>query len=73
MNHPRCESKLKDMFISRPLILFTGQCITKLYTAFCENLFPRQTVCYDQCDSCDNVFFALEKMKGLCFAHGRQG
>ena len=51
MNHPRCESKLKDIFISRPLILFTGQCISKLYTAFGENLFPRQTVCYDQCDS----------------------
>ena len=51
MNHPRCESKLKDIFISRPLILFTEQCISKIYTAFCENLFPRQTVCYDQCDS----------------------
>lgn len=21
----------------------------------------------------DNVFFAMDKMKGLCFAHGRQG
>ena len=21
----------------------------------------------------DNVFFAMEKIKGLCFAHGRQG